>query len=245
MLDVSRSMLAAAHPLAQTRLDRAVDYAGRLRAELAEIPLGVAWLTDRPLPHLFPTADREIFAAVLTEAVGIEKPPPAETGLVRATTFGSLRRLATGNYFTAQSSKRAAIVLTDGESRSVEIEALAAELREEVISLFVVRFWSVDEGVWEPDGTPEPYRPDPPVGCCSRVSGPTWARRSSMSTSRPRSSPPCAGGSARGRSWSLEQTRRPSRSPPESRCSLRCRSRSCSSAGPAERQRFGCAQPSA
>ncbi|MCY4087266.1 MAG: VWA domain-containing protein [Actinomycetia bacterium] len=157
---------------------------------------------------------------------------------MRATTFGSLRRLATDNYFTAQSSKRAAIVLTDGESRSFEIEALAAELREEVISLFVVRFWSVDERVWEPDGTPEPYRPDPSAGVLLARLGTDLGEpivdehehASLVASVRRRL--------GEGRSWSLEQTRRPSRSPPESRCSLRCRSRSCSSAGPAEWQRF-------
>ena len=161
VVDVSRSMLAAVGPADPTRYERALDYALALKSELADVPLGVASLTDRPLPHVFPTADGTTYESVVTSALGIEKPPPAETGLVRATTFETLRELATRNFFSAVSTKRVAIVLTDGESRPFDVEKLALELREEAIGLFLVRFWGEGERVWRLDGSTEPYRPDP------------------------------------------------------------------------------------
>ena len=59
VLDVSRSMLAQTSPDAPTRLERAKAAAERLRAGLPVVPVGIASLTNRVLPHLFPSADQE------------------------------------------------------------------------------------------------------------------------------------------------------------------------------------------
>ncbi len=160
IFDVSRSMLASANPEAPTRFDRAIQFALDLRPQFAGVPFGVASLTDRPLPHVFPTADGSTFTLVVTEAIGIEKPPPAEREQIRATTFESLDGLATQNFFSARSTKRAVIVLTDGESRPFDPRPLVEELAAEAIELYFVRFWHEDERVWQASGSPESYRPD-------------------------------------------------------------------------------------
>ena len=58
VLDVSRSMLAAAGPDDATRLERAREAALELRATIPQVRAGVAGLTDRALPYLFPTLDQ-------------------------------------------------------------------------------------------------------------------------------------------------------------------------------------------
>ena len=161
LFDVSRSMLAAAGPDEPTRFDRAIQFSLALRPRFADVPVGVASLTDRPLPHVFPTADAGTFASVVTASVGIEKPPPLERGQTRATTFEALEGLAKQNFFSASSTKRVVIVLTDGESRPFDPRPLAEELATEAIELYLVRFWHEDERVWQESGSPERYRPDP------------------------------------------------------------------------------------
>ena len=161
LFDVSRSMLAAASPASETRFERAVRFALDLRKRFPGVRVGVASLTDRPLPHIFPTVDERSFTLVVNGAIGIERPPPAQQGQTRATTFEALEGLATENFFSASSTKRAVVVLTDGESRQFDSRPLVDELANEAIEVYFVRFWHQDERVWRPSGEPEPYRPDP------------------------------------------------------------------------------------
>jgi len=99
VVDVSRSMLASRAPGAPTRLDRAKDLAATLRQELPEVPFGIASLTDRVLPQLFPTSDARVFDATLERAVRAENPPPAVYATV-ATKLGSLRAVPEQSYFS-------------------------------------------------------------------------------------------------------------------------------------------------
>jgi hypothetical protein len=161
VVDASRSMLAAAAPGAPTRFERAIRLARELRPALPDVPVGVASVTDRPLPHLFPSADAGAFDAVVTRALGIERPPPQEPGRYRATSFASLAFVARTNFFSAASTHRLAILLTDGESQPFDADELRAELGREGIGLVVVRFWNEDERVFDARGRPEAYRPDP------------------------------------------------------------------------------------
>lgn len=161
LFDVSRSMLAAASESSPTRFDRAVGFALDVRQRFPGVRVGVASLTDRPLPHVFPTVDARSFSLVVNGAIGIEKPPPAEQGQTRATTFEALKGLATENFFSAGSTKRAVIVLTDGESRPFDARPLIEELANEAIEVYFVRFWHEEERVWRSSGEPESYRPDP------------------------------------------------------------------------------------
>jgi hypothetical protein len=159
VFDISRSMAASATPTSPTRLDRAVVAAKRLRAAIADVPSGVATLTDRVLPGLLPVADAAAFDLVADRGVAIESPPPAETRL-RATTFDALRDIPAGNYFSPQTKRRIVVLLTDGESDPVD----AADLlpRDRGYRFVAVRLWRGDESVFRPDGERETaYRPDP------------------------------------------------------------------------------------
>src|SRR5206468_8194313 len=77
VIDTSRSMLASSGPGEPTRFERERTFALQLRNRLPEFRVGLATMTDRVLPHLFPSADREAFAATLEKAVGVERPPPS------------------------------------------------------------------------------------------------------------------------------------------------------------------------
>jgi hypothetical protein len=151
VIDISRSMLAAP-PGGPTRLARAKAEALELGRGLRNVPLGVATLTDRVLPNLFPTPDGAAVAQTLRRAVTAERPPPREVG-VRATTLAALGQAAGANLFSAP--RKLLVVLTDGETRSYGEAATARRLRSARISLVVVHVWGQDERL-EPA-----YRPDP------------------------------------------------------------------------------------
>lgn len=160
VLDVSRSMLASPGAGAPTRLDRAKDLAVTLRQELPEIPFGVASLTDRVLPHLFPTSDVRVFDATLARAVRVENPPPAAYATI-ATKLGSLREIPEQSYFPPSAKKRVVVVLTDGESELPEGDLAAAFEREPRIRTVFVRVWGADEAIYETGVAEGGYSPDP------------------------------------------------------------------------------------
>lgn len=162
VLDTSRSMAASSSPAGPTRLDRAVAAAVKLRAAIPQVESGVSTLTDRVLPDLLPVADMQGFDAVVRRAVRIESPPPRASS-VRATSFGALADLATGNDFAPAASRRIVVLLTDGESNPVQNGELAARLAPDRGYRFLaVRFWRSDESVFDGESKAEAaYRPDP------------------------------------------------------------------------------------
>lgn len=161
VFDVSRSMLAAAAPGAPTRFDRAKAAGLELRGALPDVPVGVASMTDRPLPHLLPTVDEGTFAAVVERALGIDRPPPLDQGHLRATDLASVVALARENYFAPRSVRRLVLLFTDGESRSFDAPDVARKLERQGVGLVVVRFWDAGERVYGPAGRAEPgYVPD-------------------------------------------------------------------------------------
>jgi hypothetical protein len=151
VVDISRSMLAA-RPGGPTRLARAKAEALEVGRSLRDVPLGVATLTDRVLPNLFPTPDGGAVAQTVRRAVTAERPPPREVG-VRATSLAALGEAAGANLFSAR--RKLLIVLTDGETRPYAEAATARRLRSAGISLVFVHFWQRDERL-EPA-----YRTDP------------------------------------------------------------------------------------
>jgi hypothetical protein len=168
VMDISRSMLAQRSPADPARLERAKVAAARLRASLPGVPVGIASLTNRVLPHLFPSADDDVFRATLERAIGIERPPPgssflsaAEPGLRNATSFASLASVATQRFYSRAASHRLLVVLTDGESPRVAEQAVGRSLRGASIETVFLQFWAANERVFT-DGTPEPqYQPNP------------------------------------------------------------------------------------
>lgn len=161
VVDVSRSMAAARSPGGRTRLARAKTEAIAIRDALPEIPSGVATMTDRVLPNLLPSSDASVFTDTLREAVALEQPPPADQN-VTATTLAALRVLATGNYFRATARHRLVVVLTDGESRPFDMQAVAralAQARGE--RLVLVHVWSPGEAIYDGRQQEEGYNENP------------------------------------------------------------------------------------
>jgi hypothetical protein len=161
VLDTSRSMAASSSPTAPTRLDRAVAVAVRLRAAIPQVESGVLTLTDRVLPDLLPVADLQGFDGVVQRAVRIESPPPRASSL-RATSYGALADIASGNDFAPAASRRIVVLLTDGESNPVQGSDLAGKLAvSKGYRFLAVRFWRGDESVYNAEGKAEAaYRPD-------------------------------------------------------------------------------------
>lgn len=165
VLDVSRSMLAAEEDGAPTRLLRARRAAGRLRGDLADVPVGLASLSDRVLPHVFPTADGEAFVEALSRSLGVGRPGPQRVAVL-ATAFDVLGDMATLNFYGDGVGRRLAIVLTDGETLPVDEEGLEGRLAGAApVEFLFVRFWGPDERIFGPGGLVEgAYRPDPAAG---------------------------------------------------------------------------------
>jgi hypothetical protein len=162
VLDTSRSMIASRTPTSRTRFERVRTAAVRVRAQLGHVPAGVATMTDRLLPHLFPTPDVEVFAATVERTVGVDQPPPVNWNRT-ATTLGALSALATRNYFSREVTRRVAIVFTDAESRAFATGQIGALFRRKprVMPIFV-RVGSVGERVYTIEGDlEEGYRPVP------------------------------------------------------------------------------------
>jgi hypothetical protein len=160
VIDTSRSMLAATEPGADTRFDRARAAAIRFRDGLATVPVGIASLTDRALPLLFPTANRDTFVSTLQLALGVDRPASSEAGDIRATKFGALAAVGNRNFFRG-AERRLAVVFTDAETTAFDSAALSDALAEGNVDLIVVRFWQEGERVYGPEGAPEPYEADP------------------------------------------------------------------------------------
>jgi hypothetical protein len=162
VVDVSRSMLAAAQPAGRTRLDRAQNVVRQLRAATANVPAALAGLTDRILPYVFPTADGSIFAETLERSVAVENPPPRDEGRL-ATTYAPLASLGRDGYFDRGIDHRACVLVTDGEVRPFSAGAIGRALRGSAgCRLFVVRVGERTDRVYGEDGLPEAeYRADP------------------------------------------------------------------------------------
>lgn len=162
VIDTSRSMLASAGPASPTRLDRSKEAAIAIRAALHEFAAGAGTLTDRVIPNLLPSPNERSFASTVRDAVGIEQPPPANTG-VKASTLAALAQVASGGTFGPTARRRALVVLTDGESRPFDPGAVAAALgRAPATTLVLVHVWGPREAIYAADGGREgAYRPDP------------------------------------------------------------------------------------
>ena len=160
VVDITRSMLARRAPTEPTRLERAQQVGKELRAGLPDVRVGVASLTDRILPHLFPTLSANAFTATIDRAIGIERPPP-DRRANRATSIGAIEDLGRANFFEQGSTRRLAIVITDGETVPVEFGRLSSRLEEGQVRTLFVHVWREDEAIFENDGTRNSlYKPD-------------------------------------------------------------------------------------
>ena len=161
VFDTSRSMLASESPDGATRLERAKRAAMRVHAELRDVPAGVASLTDRVLPHAFPTADPRVFATTVERAVAIDNPPPVEFYADRATALAALAPVATNDFYGRGARKRLLVVLTDGESRPAGPRFAAALRGPPRVDPIFVHVWSGGEHIYEGGIRERQYRSDP------------------------------------------------------------------------------------
>lgn len=160
VLDVTRSMLARRSPSEPTRLERSRTLAKQVRAELTDVEFGLTSLTDRVLPHLFPTLGVNSFAAAIDRSIGIERPPP-DRSTRRATALGALADLARLHFFRPDSYRRIVLVLTDGETVPVDLGTFRTRLVNGRINTIFVHVWRGDERIFESEDTASAaYRPD-------------------------------------------------------------------------------------
>ena len=134
VLDISGSMAASASPSATTRLERAAGEALALRRLFPAIRFGIATVTDRTLPVVFPTSNAGVFSLAIRQSVGIERPPPSVASY-RASSLESLTNLAISGFFTAP--RRVAIVFTDGEADPLLLSAAREFERQHIQMIFV------------------------------------------------------------------------------------------------------------
>jgi hypothetical protein len=162
VIDISRSMLASRTPTGATRLDRAKEEALQLRSQFPQVPMGIASMTDRALPHLFPSPDESAFRATVEQAIDIEQPPPIAQFRTVGTTLAALSTIPLRGFFSPSATRRVLVVYTDGESRKFDIGSLGAVLRRRpAIEPVFVHTWSAGERVYTA-GLAEPdYRPQP------------------------------------------------------------------------------------
>ena len=156
VVDTSRSMLAASRPDGPQRISRARRSALLVRAELTGIPVGVAPVSDRVLPHLFPSPDRAAFASTVARTIRPGHPIPVGGGRT-GTNLTALAAVPTLNFFLPEIRHRAVVVVTDAESDPIDVGAVARGYRAApTAELILVRIGGPGEQVYDERGRPEP-----------------------------------------------------------------------------------------
>jgi hypothetical protein len=169
VLDTSRSMIASSAAGAPTRFEHARDEAVALQNELREIPVGIASMTDRVLPHLFPTVDQRVFRETMTEAVGIERPGPSTSFGTTVTALDALGAIPTLGFFSPRAKRRALVVFTDGESQPVTGVLASDFARKPHVDVTLVRFGDPRDRIWESGVAEAGYKGDPAAGATLRA----------------------------------------------------------------------------
>ena len=162
VVDITRSMLASSGPESETRFERAVSIARRMRAAVPDVPVGLASFTNRTVPHIFPTLDRAVFGSGLARSLAVEQPPPDEGSGALLTAFDALAPLQTHGFFAPRAVRRVAVVVTDGETRPVSAATIEALRDLPRLHLLLVRVWRDGERIYRPRAPIDRrYRSDP------------------------------------------------------------------------------------
>jgi hypothetical protein len=156
--DVSRSMLAATTPGGRARLERARALGRTVLEGIGDVPTGVATLTNRMMPLLFPTGDERSVSAVIEHSLQIMHPPPVPYTTARESSLSALGLAADRSYFDPTARKRALVVFTDLDSDAFSIAGTLRTLHRHRIEPFVVRVARPGERVFDPSGRPYAYR---------------------------------------------------------------------------------------
>jgi hypothetical protein len=160
VLDSSRSMLASGRAGSPTRFARARELTLRLAEGLPEVPLGLASMTDRILPHVFPTTDTRVVSQALFESMGVERPgPTVSLSSVPTTTLDSLAAIPRLNDFSPTARKRLLVVLTDAETRPLEQDLTRPFARPPRLDVLLVRVGEAGERVFTAGVAEDAYQP--------------------------------------------------------------------------------------
>jgi hypothetical protein len=157
--DVTRSMLASPAAGSPTRFDRERALAQRIHAALPEVPTGVASVTNRMMPLLFPSDDGRAVPAVIEHALAILQPPPVRMSTPRLTDLSSLALVADRAYFDTRARRHALVVFSDLDSETFSLTGQLALFRRHRIEPFVIRVAARGERVFDASGKPEAYVP--------------------------------------------------------------------------------------
>jgi hypothetical protein len=125
---------------------------------VGEVPAGVATLTNRMMPLLFPTGDGRSVTAVIDHSLQIMQPPPVPYTTARESSLSALGLAADRSYFDPTARKRALVVFTDLDSDAFSLSGTLRILRAHRIEPFVVRVARPGERVFDPSGRPYAYR---------------------------------------------------------------------------------------
>ena len=167
VVDTSRSMLASRSPQTEPRIVRARRAALRVREGLGSVPAGVASVNDRVLPNLFPSPDRDAFAATIARTIQPGQPTPVGNGRT-GSNLTSLAVVPTLNFFPPEIRHRAVVVLTDAESDAVDYGAVARAFRSDPpTDLVLVRLGGPGEQVYDARGRPEADYDQPATGAAT------------------------------------------------------------------------------
>lgn len=159
VLDTTRSMAAAQSAGAETRFQRTRRIAMDTRRSLRDLRVGLASLTDRVLPHLFPSSSMQSFQLTLEDTLGVERPASVQRGNALGSSLGSFTGLPSQRYFDDRALRHVLVIFTDAESRPFNPALLRAAYRRSKVRTVIVRIGSADERVYE-NGVPDVrYRP--------------------------------------------------------------------------------------
>jgi hypothetical protein len=117
-------------------------------------------MTDRVLPHLFPSSNPVSFDAVIRHSIAVDRPASDQAENRVATDLGTTGYFASGNFFRS-ARRRVLIVLTDAESKRFDVEKLTGEFARARITPYLIRFWDPAERVYGPEGVEGAYSPNP------------------------------------------------------------------------------------
>ena len=157
--DVSRSMLAAAAPGKVVRLERERALGRAVHAALPGVPTGVATLTNRMMPLIFPTGDARAVSAVIDHSLRIMQPRPVAYTTARESSLATLSLAADRSYFDPTARKRLLVVFGDLDSDFFSLTGTLQLLRKQGIEPFLVRVARPGELVFTPSGRPYAYVP--------------------------------------------------------------------------------------
>jgi hypothetical protein len=160
VFDTTRSMKASSSAGSETRFERARRLGKRMRFALRDLRVGVASLTDRVLPHLFPTANDQSFLLTLDDTLGIERPASVQRGNGLGSSLQAFTGLPEQGFFADRARYRLLVIFTDAESRPFNTALLRDAYRGSNIEPILIRLGSSSERVYDDGVADLIYRPE-------------------------------------------------------------------------------------